>query len=169
MRIEKPVSQEEADKGGGFEPWPGGVYDFEVHEATDEVSKASGREQMKLALYVFNDTGQRRMVFDYLGTDEKSQWKVRHFCAAVGLIPEYERGEIDAFDCVGKQGKLTLMVRPQRGEYPASNSVRDYVAREEGAVKAVAPRPAAATSAAARKIAQSPVVAGSVDDDAIPF
>ena len=107
-------------------PWPSGTYDFEVELAEDETSKASGRDQMKLTLLVFNTKGEQRKVFDYLGADEKSQWKVRHFCAAVGLIAEYESGELDAWDCQGKTGKLNLALRPARGEYGPSNSVRDY-------------------------------------------
>ena len=165
MKIPTPMSQEEADKGGGFEPWPAGIYDFEVHEAADEMSKSTGREQMKLSLYVFNDAGQRRMVFDYLGTDEKSQWKVRHFCASVGLIAEYEKGELDAWDCTAKQGKLALNIRPARGEYAAQNQVKDYLPRDE---KASASRPAARTATPALA-ARKPVPAGNVEDDDIPF
>ena len=169
MRIPTPASQEEADKGGNFVPWPAGTYEFEVENAEDEMSKASGREQMKLTINIFNDRGEQRKIFDYLGADEKSAWKVRHFCGAIGLIPEYESGELNNWDCIGKQGRLTINVRPARGEYGPSNSVRDYVQREEGATtsRPAAARPAAggSTGTAVRK----PVPAGNVDDDAIPF
>jgi hypothetical protein len=153
------MSKEEADKGGNFVPWPSGTYDFEVELAEDETSKASGRDQMKLTLLVFNTKGEQRKVFDYLGADEKSQWKVRHFCAAVGLIAEYESGELDAWDCQGKTGKLNLALRPARGEYGPSNSVRDYIEAEATAAKPAA-RPAAARKA---------VPAGTIEDDSIPF
>jgi hypothetical protein len=70
---------------------------------------------------------------------------------------------------MGKQGRLTINVRPARGEYGPSNSVRDYVQRDEGATasRPAAARPAAggSTGTAVRK----PVPAGNVDDDSIPF
>jgi len=170
MKLVTTISKEEADKGGNFVPWPAGAYDFEVENAEDEMSKASGREQMKLTINIFNDRGEQRKIFDYLGADEKSAWKVRHFCGAVGLIPEYESGELQAYDCMGKQGRLTINVRPARGEYGPSNSVRDYIQRDESATasRPATPRPAAAggsTGTAVRK----PVPAGNVDDDSIPF
>jgi hypothetical protein len=127
MRIEKPVSKEQADADGNFAPWPIGQYDFEVHDAAEDISKASGREQIKLEIYVFNEEGGKRTVFDYLGSDEKSQWKVRHFCAAIGLIQKYEQGELDPFDMVGKTGRLELALKRATSEYPANNNVRDYV------------------------------------------
>jgi hypothetical protein len=164
MKIPTPVSKEDADKGGGFAPWPAGKYDFEVNTAEDDVSKASGREQLKLSLWIYNAEGQRRLVFDYLGSDEKSQWKVRHFCEAVGLVAEYERGELDAYDCQSKTGKVQLGIRAPRDGYEAQNSVRDYIAMDEGAAPKVS-RPAAAAS---RPAAKAPA-ASALDDDNIPF
>jgi hypothetical protein len=165
MRIPTPASQAEADKGGNFTPWPAGDYDFEVENAEDETSKASGRDQMKLTLLVFNAKGEQRKVFDYLGADEKSQWKVRHFCGAIGLIPQYESGELEPYDCIAKQGRLALIVRPARGEYGASNSVRDYIQPDENAT---AKRPAPARPAATQA-ARKPVPASSIESDEIPF
>jgi hypothetical protein len=176
MKIDKPMTKEEADKGGGFVPWVAGEYDFEVSEAEDGQSQSSGRDQIKLVLWVFNDEGGRRTVFDYLGSDEKSQWKVRHFCAAVGLIEKYESGDLEAWDCQGRTGRLALGVRAARGEYQAQNTVRDYI--EADAPARASPRPAAtAKQAAARPTAggstgssvRKPVPAGNVEDDDIPF
>jgi hypothetical protein len=67
---------------------------------------------------------------------------------------------------MGKQGRLTINVRPARGEYGPSNSVRDYVQRDESAT---ASRPATPRPATAAPAARKPVPAGNVDDDAIPF
>lgn len=169
MRIPTPVSKEQADAGGNFEPWPIGDYDFEVHDAADDVSKASGREQIKLTLYVFNDEGSKRTVFDYLGSDEKSQWKVRHFCAAVGLIRQYENGELDVYDIVNKTGRLNLALKRATSEYPANNTVRDYIEAAEAPMRVggAASRP---SEAAPRQPvpARSSQSARDLDDD-IPF
>jgi hypothetical protein len=169
MRIPTPVSKEQADAGGNFEPWPIGEYDFEVNDAADDVSKASGREQIKLTLHVFNEDGGKRTVFDYLGSDEKSQWKVRHFCEAVGLIRHYEKGELDVYDITGKTGRLHLAVKRATSEYPANNTVRDYIAMAEQPARAVRPaaRAAAPTRPAARPAA--PMKSAHELDDEIPF
>lgn len=162
MRIPTPVSKEQADAGGNFEPWPMGEYDFEVHDASDDVSKASGRDQIKLTLYVFNEDGNKRTVFDYLGSDEKSQWKVRHFAEAVGLIHHYEKGELDVYDIVNKTGRLNLAIKRATSEFPAGNTVRDYIAGKE--------QPARATARPASTPARQPVRAPqTIDDDSIPF
>lgn len=129
MRINQPATKEQAD-AIGFEPWKPGTYDFEVKDATDEVSRATGNEMIKLTLHVFNADGDKRTVFDYLVNSEKSQFKIRHFAEAVGLTHHYEKGELDCYDIVSKTGRLTLAVKPAKGEYPAGNSVRDYIASE---------------------------------------
>ena len=67
MRIPQPATKEQADAGAGnFTPWPSGTYDFEIHDASEEISKASGAEMIKLTIYIFNADGDRRTVFDYL-------------------------------------------------------------------------------------------------------
>lgn len=140
MKIPTPVSKEVADAGGSFAPWRAGDYDFEVHDAADDRSK-SGNDMVKLTLHVFNAEGNKRTVFDYLLQDEKAQWKVRHFCEAIGILAEYEAGDLDPFDMVGKQGQLKLRVKAAQGDYPANNAVQDYIPKN-GEVKA-SPRPAA--------------------------
>lgn len=150
MRIPTPISAEQANEGGGggFAPWRAGDYDFEVHAASEEISKSSGREQIKLTLYVFDEDGNKRTVFDYLGSDEKSQWKVRHCAEALGLVAQYERGEMDPFDLEGKSGRLRLRVKKAEGEYPANNTVGDYIPLGDQPAKAARPTPSAARPAA---------------------
>ncbi len=161
MRLQHVATAQEANANNGFAPWPAGDYDFEVHDACDEQSKASGRDQIKLTLYVFNEDGNKRTVFDYLGCDEKSAWKVRHFAEAVGLLDHYERGELDVNDIVGRTGRCRLRVKPESNGYPANNSVGDYVPQE---AKEKSARPVARPSPApARKLAPADL------DDEIPF
>jgi hypothetical protein len=170
MRI-TPISAEKANEGGGFTPWKPGDYPFEIHDAADDVSKASGREQLKLTLYVFDPDGNRRTVFDYIGADEKSAWKARHLAEAVGVVQQYEAGELDPFDLVGKTGDLKLRVKPAQGDYPANNAVQDYIAKN-GEAKA-SPRPATLRvdnrPAAPARPANGGTTGGVLDDDSIPF
>lgn len=168
MRIPQPATKEQAN-AGGFEPWPVGDYDFEVHDAADDVSDA-GNEQIKLTLYVFNEEGRKRTVFDYLPSSEKSQWKVRHFAEAVGLIRSYEAGELDVNDIVEKTGKLKLGFKKATAQYPANNQVADYIPRGDEAERATRPAPAR-PAPAARPAAARQATSRANDDlsDDIPF
>lgn len=138
MRINKPISAKDADENSGaLVPWPPGDYDFTVAEATDEISKASGQEMIKLILHVFNRDGQKRTVFDYLLSGEKGQWKVRHAAEAIGMLPQYEAGELDTSEMIERSGKLKLRIKPAQGEYQAGNSVVDYIPAAPGSQKAL--------------------------------
>lgn len=159
MRIDKPISEKEAE-GSGFTPWKPGDYDFEVHDASEERS-STGNDMIKLTLWVFNDEGNKRTVFDYLVNSEKAQFKIRHFADAIGRIADYERGELDVNDIVDRTGRLALRIKPASGDYPANNSVGDYLPQKEDAPRATRP----ASRSAARP---EPARPRDLDDD-IPF
>jgi len=120
----QPITEEEAEaQAGGI--WPAGEYDFEVREATEKESK-SGNDMTELELWIYNKEGDRRLVFDYLVATEKSAWKLRHFAASCGLLPQYEKGILMANEMVGRTGKCEIGIRKQEG-YPDKNTVRSYV------------------------------------------
>jgi hypothetical protein len=172
MRLEKTITKEEADAGGGFKPWPDGTYDFEIKEAADDVSKA-GNSQIKLTLWVYDDEGHRRMIFDYLGASEAGQFKVRHFCESIGMIRQYEEGNLEPDEMEGKTGRVRLGYKKAQGDYPEGNQVRDYVSGGDEAPRAA--RPASASRAAApatSRPASAPRASqstGAMIDDDIPF
>jgi len=163
MRV-NPISAEQAEEqSGGFEPWRPGDYDFNVYEASEETS-ANQNEMIKLTLHVLNRDGQRRTVFDYLVNSEKGQWKVRHFAEAVGMLQQYEAGQMEPHDITGRSGQLKLKIKPAKDQYPAGNQVNDYI-----------PLPASAHSTQARPTSAAPAArqqvkapAHDIDDD-IPF
>lgn len=165
MRIPQPMSKEEADAGGRGSVWRVGTYDFEVHDAADDVSKSSGEEMIKLTLYVFDTAGDKRTVFDYLPSAEKAQWKVRGFCQAVGLVAQYESGELDVNDIYQRTGKLKLGIRKAQGEYPESNMVTAYIDAPDQPPRAARPSAPAQRTPAARQ----PARAAADLDDEIPF
>ena len=151
----KSMSAEEAREANAFEPWPDGEYDFIIDAAADTLSRA-GDDMLKLTLHVFNRAGAKRTVFDYiLGTDSW-QWKLRHLSEAIGMVADYERGELIPHKLVGKPGRVKLRTNPAKDGYPASNGVADYLV------------PAGASRAEPTS-RQKAMAGGNVDDDEIPF
>lgn len=138
--------------------WPAGEYDFEVAEAEEQTSK-SGNDMVKLTVHVFDAEGRRRTVFDYLVGTEKAQFKVRHFADAVGLIEQYNLGELLAEDIVGRTGRCKLNIKKDKsGQYPDQNAIADYLPPKKAAVRlGVKPAPTRPAPTAA-----------DLDDD-IPF
>lgn len=133
--------------------WPAGDYDFEVAKAEDAVSKSSGADMIVLTLRVFNSEGKERTVKDYLL--EAMPGKLRHFCAATGLLDKYQAGEFCAADCEGKAGRLNLKQTPAKGDFLPKNDVRDYI------VSAAEPRP--------ERLKPAPASALTDTDQEIPF
>lgn len=159
MRV-NPITAEQADEqSGGFEPWRAGDYDFNVHDASEEVSEA-GNEMVKLTIHVLNPEGQRRTVFDYLVNSDKAQWKIRHFAEAVGMVAQYEAGEMETADIVGRMGRLKLRIKPAQGQYATQNAVNDYIPLPKSALQ---PKQHHHVSSA-----KQPTTARDLDDD-IPF
>jgi hypothetical protein len=121
----KPLSEEEAEAQSA-DLWPAGEYDFEVREATEKESKSSGADMIELELWLYNQAGGRRLVFDYLTHSDKSAWKLRSFAAACGLLDRYKTGIVMANEMVGRTGKCEIGIRKQEG-YADKNTVRSYV------------------------------------------
>jgi Protein of unknown function (DUF669) len=152
MRV-TPISEEQAAES--FEPWPSGEYEFIVNEAEEGFAKSSGAEQIKLTLHVFNKSGGKKVVFDYLPSAAAAQWKVRQFAAAVGMLSQYESGDLDPFLMLGKHGKCQLRFRAAEGGYAAQNAVASYVVPKQAT--ALSPR------------SKAKVHTGGELDDEIPF
>ena len=110
-----------------FDLIPDGTYDFDVLKASDEVSKASGNEMIKLTLGVYVDGKITKWVFDYLVPSMEA--KLRHFCDSTGLLSEYEDGSLEAFYCKGRSGKAKIGVQKGQDGYSDKNIIKDYVCR----------------------------------------
>lgn len=105
----------------------GGDYDFEVADAVEETSKASGNDMVKLKLNIEDDEGRKHVVFDYLVGTDASMFKVRGFAEATGLLAQYDHGELVASDMTGRTGKATIGIDDKNKAYPAKNVVRAYL------------------------------------------
>lgn len=121
-----PKTQEEIDLENLM---PEGVYDFEVVKAEDKISK-KGKEQgltepnmIEVNLKVFHGDGYS-FVRDWLL--EAMPGKLLHFVNEAGLADKYADGEFVAADCVGKCGKVKIVVEEAKGAFDAKNSVKDY-------------------------------------------
>ena len=122
MRIDKPLSQEQAKQGDLI---PAGNYIFEVLEASDEISKA-GNDMIKIKLRIFMPDGRERVLFDYLM--EAFEYKLAHFFEAVGLWDKYSAGSVSADDCWGKSGECKVYIKKDKnGIYADQSAVADYL------------------------------------------
>ncbi len=112
---------------------PYGIYDFEVSDASDKISK-TGNEMIELIVKVWDDNGKERFLYDYLV--EKMEYKLKHFCEYNGLHDKYDMGTLNAKDCLRVSGKVEIGIQkgkpnPNGGMYPDKNFVIDYVSKEK--------------------------------------
>jgi len=153
-----PKSEEEVS--GLLEP---GTYDAEVLEAEEQVREKTGNPMIKLKVNVmFN--GQNIHLYDYLLTDAM-EFKLRHFAIAAGLFTKYQNGEIEDFDCQGRNVQVKIGVQ-KSDEYGKQNRILDYVQPYSEAKK---PEPARETTQLMGVSNSQRKTAKDVDDDSIPF
>lgn len=125
----KPRSESEINEAGLIPHKT--ICDFEIIKAQDTTSK-NGAQMIAIKLKVFYNEGFK-LVDDYLL--ESMPAKLRHFCEGSGLLKQYELGTLCAEDCRAICGKVKIKVEPA-GDYPAKNSVQDYVVKEKAKVLA---------------------------------
>lgn len=112
--------QAEQDK---FKPLKG-IFDFEVTDASDEVSTA-GNDMIKIVIGVWRPDGSQVIIKDYLLA--AMAFKFKHFCEATGMLDRYEAGDVTASDCLGKTGKVELKIK--KVEDKEYSDVKDYIKR----------------------------------------
>jgi hypothetical protein len=112
--------------------WPASEYDFEVIEAKEETSKA-GNDMVHLSVKIYDAEGNFRTLDDYLVGTEKAAFKIRHFAESVGMLSDYESGEIPAEAMIGRAGKCkVIVVKDKSGQYADKNSIGDYLKPKAG-------------------------------------
>jgi hypothetical protein len=128
MRV-NPKTEEEIQLMSLMAP---GVYDFEVVDAKEKVSK-SGNEMIELTLTVWDINGKPHTIYDYLL--DAMAYKVRHFAEAANLLDKYLAGSINADDCRCVSAKVEIIIQKGGekfggGTYPDKNSVKDYIVKK---------------------------------------
>lgn len=127
MKFQPKTDAELEAEQAKFKPLKG-VYDFEVTDASDEVSTA-GNDMIKVTLGVWRPDGSQVLIKDYLLA--AMAFKFKHFCEATGMLDRYEAGDVNANDCLNKTGKVELKLKKvDDKEY---SEVRDYIKRVEPA------------------------------------
>lgn len=144
-----------------FSLWPKGSYDYEITDASDEIS-SKGNDMIKLTLKVVNDHGDSRTFYDYLL--EAIAHKLRHCAEAANLADEYDRGDLRARDFIGTAGRCIVGIEKGKGDYQDKNNIVDY---EKPAPRA--PRQQARPAQAPTQRRAVAATAGEIIDDTIPF
>jgi len=93
---------------------PGGFYDAEVI-AAEEGTTFQGDPSIKLTLRVFGDEVTFRQ-FDDLTF--KRAAKLEDFCAAAGLMSNFESCCLEAVDCLGKQVRVEMSMKVSKKGFP---------------------------------------------------
>lgn len=105
--------------------WPKRDYAYEILEA-DEAEDKNGNGMIKLKVKVYNDENKSQNIFDYV-SGSWMEHKLRHLAEETNLLADYESGELNAYDLVGKTGWCRLGVSVDKtGQYPDKNSILDY-------------------------------------------
>ena len=135
-KTEEQIRAEQDARG----PLPRGVYDAEIKLAVDKTSKA-GNDMIEVDLIVYGPNGDEHQQRDWLL--EAIAYKLRHCAQACGLLPDYERGELAAWQLEGKTLKVKLGI-DTKGDRPR-NKVDDYIV-PDGAPQTAARKPEPALS-----------------------
>lgn len=130
--------------GLGFEVMPKGEYNVEVTELDWKESQAGN--MMIAAVYEVcdceDDEAQYngRKLFDYFSFSDKALDITKKKLKAMisNWYPDYDMSSFDPEefakdpDNLGIKGRVKLGVRPAKGDYEASNNVKDYLVPSEG-------------------------------------
>lgn len=106
--------------------WPKAIYPFEILEGEDKVSQGKNNPMIELKVKITWSDGSTRTITDYLLGLDKTAEKLRHCCAACGLLRKYDSGSVAGSDFRGKRGKLRLGVEKKKG-FADRNVIADYV------------------------------------------
>jgi hypothetical protein len=115
-----------------------GDYDATVLTAENDTSKA-GNEMIVLQLQVFGQNGRTVPLKDWLLPS--MPMKLIRFCQSAGLMDLYNKGQLQAGDCIGRDVCVAVKVEEDKsGQYPPQNKVAGYkVKAENGGQNAPAP------------------------------
>jgi hypothetical protein len=169
MRVVPKTEEELKQEGSGpRELLRDGIYDFTVSTAEEGTSK-NGNDMITAKLDVFDSAGVSHWVYDYL-TDGAMAYKLRHLAECVGLLGDYEAGELRAIDLEGRSGQVRIGREGAKGDFGAKNRVVDYVpARKAAQSERQVSRPARQAAQPARRDSPQTRQASRDLDDDIPF
>jgi hypothetical protein len=106
-------------------------YDGDIEEVTEDTSKA-GNEMFKATVGFSDATGERWILLDYLTDTGKGGLKLRHCCAARGVLAKFEAGFVDQSDLPGPV-RIKVGIERRRG-WPDRLVILDYAAPADSSV-----------------------------------
>jgi len=118
----KPKTDNELAEAG---LWKDGIYDFEVVSAEDAVSKSSGNDMVVLELRFFDDDEKTKTIKDYITSTQ--DFKLKAAAKAMGLLSQYDTGNLSAGHFEGKAGKASIKTQPAQGDFTPKNVVASYI------------------------------------------
>lgn len=114
--------------------WPVGEYSFEILEAEEKQDK-NGNDMLALKVKVFKDNGASQNIFDYV-SGAWMEFKLRHLAEVCGQLTEYESGELESYNFVGKTGTCKVGIsKDKTGQYDDRNDIKDYIVTSKAAAK----------------------------------
>lgn len=120
-----PRTEEELKK---MQLAPEADYAIEVLEASDEISKNTGHDMIRLKIGIYDTDAIRWRLFDYLLDSLPA--KLRHACDTFGILDKYQAGTVSAKDFMGRTGHAKVVITEDKnGKYPPKNTIRDYICR----------------------------------------
>lgn len=129
------VDTDAVEDDSSFEPMPKGDYDIIIDKAEVKDTNDGSGKYMALQLKVEGPTQAGRVLFDMIAIsttsneEGKKKWvsighqKLKGLCGATGISKPN-----DSQVFVGKRSRVSVTVRPARGDYDASNDVKRYAA-----------------------------------------
>jgi hypothetical protein len=125
-------SEAEAVKAAARKLLKSGWYAATITEASEQESRR-GNDMMKITVIVSDGTGGERTFTDYLTDTALGGLKLRHACAARGVLANFEAGTIDASDL---PGPLRVKVGTEKGRagFAPRNVLLDYEAVDSSIV-----------------------------------
>lgn len=108
---------------------PDGEYDGEIALADETMSKA-GNAMLKLTVKVWTGNGGARTVFDYI-VNPSGLWKWKQIASALRLMAEFESGDLQPPDVIGKALRVTVRTKEDKtGQFQPSNIITRYLPSE---------------------------------------
>jgi hypothetical protein len=134
---------DDVPEGGAFEPLPEGWYKMLIESVEDKENKKGTGRYLKLALSVVGEKFKNRKVFDNLNYQHENEVaerigkaKLKELCRAIGKDIATLKDEAELCN---KTLFCKLSVRPESGQYAASNNVVQFKALEEAPDKKAKP------------------------------
>lgn len=134
------VMTEKEAMGKRFELMKDGDYNAVVEQSDAKVSPNSGNKLIELSLSVYDESGKKHFVKDFLVFTDKMMWKPIHFFESAGLKEEYEQKKLSHHIIEGKNVRVRISTqvgsvipkdklngKPEGSTYPDRNIVIDYI------------------------------------------